>query len=150
MRSLALVLLTGITTACTSSPSATGSPADGGQWCPVPLNDCTHPNVGFLPSDADYCTLPAAIAAACQPGGLPRGLTQGSTYAYLDFVNVDVGARFVYDATGALVAVLWFSANTQPSWSCLEGPALFDPREATSLLIASSSAQTTLAERCGG
>ena len=113
------------------------------------MNDCAHPNVGFLPSGVDYCTLSAGIAGACNTGGPIAGLTNGAVYTYLDFANVDVGARLVYDATGGLVAVLYFAVNAQPSqWSCLEGPAVFNPIEATSLPLAPSSAQQTLAAMC--
>jgi hypothetical protein len=165
MRSpLALIVLvfTAAPTACSGDLTTAGTPgsggsggsagtsgaADGGMFCPVPLNDCAHPNVGFLPSGVDYCTLSASIAGACKTGGPIAGLTNGAVYTYLDFVNVDVGARLVYDATGTLVAVLYFSANPPTQWSCLEGPAIFNATEATSLPLAPSSALGTLAAMC--
>lgn len=150
MRSpLALILLIAATAACTNDPSTGGGSADGGTFCPLPLNDCAHPNVGFLPSDVDYCRLSAGVAGACEPSSPVAGVTNGAAYTYLDFLNVDVGARLVYDTTGALIAVLYFAVNAQPSqWSCLEGPAFFNATEATSLPLAPSSAQQTLAAMC--
>jgi hypothetical protein len=166
---LSVLVLTAATAACTSDLTTAGTPgsggsggsagtsgaaglgggsADGGTFCPLPLNDCAHPNVGFLPSGVDYCTLSAGIAGACKTGGPIAGLTNGAVYTYLDFANVDVGARLAYDATGMLVAVLYFSANPPTQWSCLEGPSVFNATEATSLPLAPSSALGRLAAMC--
>jgi hypothetical protein len=112
---------------------------------------------------APACTLDQAIANSCQPcdwlgagtGGcaLQPALVQGATYTYVQILNVDTADVLVYDATGALVAELYWGANPPPScrWSCLEGPADFDPTEAEAVLpvIGSGSLQPVCAKRGG-
>jgi hypothetical protein len=61
----------------------------------------------------------------------------GTTFDYVQALNVDVAFVLVYDKMGALVAELEWSANGGVlgcAWRCVEGPANFDATEAMSLL----------------
>lgn len=95
-----------------------------------------------------FSPLSTAIAHYCSPlcGPLEDGgmcfttatLRHGSTETFIDLVKVDVGARFVYNASGMLVAVCGISQTTV---SACCGIADFDPTEAMS---SSSGAGTML------
>jgi hypothetical protein len=107
-----------------------------GVTCSQPVSDCAHLLQGFLRSDASYCTLSEGEMALCEPCGAGvhpclyfAEIAQGTTYTYLDVINVDVASRLAYDATGTLVAILGFGANPT-SWRCLAGPPDFDLTEA--------------------
>lgn len=120
---------------------AAATPSDGGAtaepFCTKPLSDCSMTEHFLLRPDASYCTLSEGISAMCAPCGeevapcfIGTGIVHGADYTYLDILNVDAGSRLVYDASGALVAVLGFGANASPPWRCQEGPNDFDPTEA--------------------
>lgn len=107
--------------------------ADGGAFCAqAPRVDCSASS-----SLAGYCTLTLGMQTAC---GCTPGPTQGcdlvvlvhgTRYTYLQSLGIDTATIYVYDASGALVAQLyWYTGG----WKCGAGPADFDPSEAESML----------------
>jgi hypothetical protein len=122
----------------TSSDGGAAAAAAAEPFCTQPLSDCSMTELFFLlRPDASYCTLSEGITAMCAPCGagvaaclISTGIVHGAGYTYLDIENVDVGSRLVYDASGALAAVLGFGANSSPPWRCQAGPDDFDPTEA--------------------
>ncbi len=121
-----------------------------GAFCSRPLGDDCSPSP-LQSTTANICTLNGGVGFACNPCGpqdagqncgLQSALVRGARYSYVQILNVDVAFIYVYDQNNTLVAKLSWSANSavvgQP-WSCVAGPADFDPTEAKSLLPARSS-----------
>jgi hypothetical protein len=115
-------------------PGSGGAANCGG---PIPA-DCSL----NTPTGTGPCTLASAIALACHTCALCNNMNavvRGARYTYVEFLNVDVAQVYAFDASGALVAVLSWSANQAfagCAWSCAQAAPDFDPTEVQSLLPA--------------